>query len=264
MNAFVFSRTTVFLLIVAMICGWLNWQHSSLHLSNLKQQRGSSRRLQIVDSATANNNSNRNNNNNNSNNVNNNNNQAFLSSDEAEKLVNLAAARLANKNNSIDASARLELQDELPFVPYWEKDDDALRAANDGAIDSEFTYRLHSNDVIRARSQCGSTQKAQRKRFDDAFDNYVKLHADMIAGRVPAKFVHVGILHKSSLQNNIKVQFFYLKISYVETTFCDVVVVVVVFLNEGCNVGRFTWNDNWSCSINIMATSFRSRIAILS
>jgi hypothetical protein len=199
MNLLVFSRTTVFLLIVAMICGWLNWQHFSLLPG--AQRSSQSSRLQIVDGSSSNGGKNGTQSKNSQNN-----NQAYvLSSGEAEKLVNLAAARLAKKNDSIDASARLELLDALPFVPYWEKDDDARRAASDGAIDSEFSYRLRSNDVIRRHSQCASMQQAQRKRFDDAFESYVKLHADMIAGRVPAKFVHVGILHKSSLQNNIKV-----------------------------------------------------------
>lgn len=68
-----------------------------------------------------------------------------------------------------------------------------------------FEYELHG-DVLRGESQCGGLTVGQSERFNRAFDDYVKLHADMISGRVPAKFVHVGIIHKSSLQNNIKVR----------------------------------------------------------
>jgi hypothetical protein len=177
------SRTTSFLFCIALICVYLNWLrfgsmstlHSDVPVVSTKIGQNSNRTSHILSAA------------------------------EAEKLVNLAAARLSKKKSDLEDAARLELQDELPFTPYWELDDDERRLARDGPIVDEFKYELYSGRVFSGKSQCASTRRAQSKRFDRAFADYVKLHADMIAGRVPAKFVHAGLLHKSSLQNNIKV-----------------------------------------------------------
>ena len=184
-----FTRQTIVLLVMVLVCVWLNIQRAA----TLREHAASGdARRRAIDANRSDADAH------------------ILSAEEADELVNLAAARLAKQQSSAEDAARLELQDRLPFEPYWEQTADAERAAADGPFDDAFSYRLLDDGdesvVLEGRSQCGSWQRRQRQRFERAFRDYVKLHEDMISGRVPAKFVHVGMLHKSSLQNNIKVK----------------------------------------------------------
>lgn len=104
-----------------------------------------------------------------------------------------------------------EVSGQLSFKPWWEIDAEArasgqkaASAAEEGAPVSKFKYSAFGT-VLEGTTQCTPPSAAMHRRFEQAFDAYVQMHADMLAGRIPARFIHVSVGWKSTVQNSMKV-----------------------------------------------------------
>lgn len=101
------------------------------------------------------------------------------------------------------AKVAAEVSGELTFKPWWEVEAEQPRVDTSGAV-AEFSYTVH-NTTFTGSTGCTPPTRAMQSRFEAAFEALRQRQADMLAGVIPPRFVHISVAWKSSLQNSMKV-----------------------------------------------------------